>query len=71
MANSFQLNEASRRSFNEIDFTNIMNIQQGNQSQQLRKGSLPYIPVSQICNPKTDMFFGEVRDLREEMSSKP
>ena len=51
--------------FNEIDFTNIMNIQQGTQSQQLKRGSMPYIPVSQICNPKTDVFIGEVRDLRE------
>ena len=42
-----------------------MNIQQGTQSQQLKRGSIPYIPVSQICNPKTDVFIGEVRDLRE------
>ena len=52
------MNEPSRRSLNEIDFTNLMNMQNGTQSQQLKRGSLPYIPASQNFHPKTEIFLG-------------
>jgi len=58
LANSFEVNQPSRRSLNEIDFTNLMNMQNGTQSQQLKRGSLPYIPASQSFHPKNEIFLG-------------
>jgi hypothetical protein len=40
--------ENSRRSLNEIDFINIMNMQKGTQSQQLRKNSTNAYPSLRV-----------------------
>ena len=68
--NSFEFPDHSRRSLNEIDFTNLMNMPH---SQQLKKNCQhpQPIPSMQFAPPKTETYTLELQELRGEILNKP
>jgi hypothetical protein len=67
---SFEMQENSRQSLNEVDFANFINRHHGTQSQQLRKPNILLAPMPLPQLSKFDSFQLEIVQLRDEILAK-